>query len=183
MNAKRPELSKSEAIRQAIARLENDYPRFKDKDYAPPVGGEELARYEDHTALKDRQYRENLAWMVRNLEKDYAQKDKLVDLALIRAGLEPTDTQISDEPAPEIRKTSIKVERGEVCEKVIFELKLLKTHIRNSGTNWTFSSLKRRFPSFLVLQILSEAPFDEEDRVLVCHPKRWVYPVSYGYGI
>jgi hypothetical protein len=147
MNAKRPELSKSEAIRQAIAKLENDYPQFKGKDYVPPAEGEERERHEEYTALKDKQRR-------------------LFEPALV------PETSIS-----------IKVERGEECQKVIDELRFLKTYILKSRTKWTFPALQQRFPLLRVPQILSGPGFDDEDRDTVCQPRVWVYPVRYGRAI
>ncbi len=79
---------------------------------------------------------------------------------------------------------SKKATRGLECKRVIQDIKALRALLMRRRPNLTtFESLRGEFPAYGVLEILSRAPFDDEDRELVCRPHRQSRAETYAYGI
>jgi hypothetical protein len=79
---------------------------------------------------------------------------------------------------------SLRVARGELCAKVIGEVEQLYRELKSKSQSTNFEDLRRDYPEFEVLKILSRSLFDDEDRALICHPRQWgVRPPRHATGI
>jgi hypothetical protein len=79
---------------------------------------------------------------------------------------------------------SLKAQKGELCVKVIGEVKQLYVELRGKSQRMSFEGLRQDHPDFDVLSILDRSPFDNGDRDLICHPRQWgVRPTRYATGI
>jgi hypothetical protein len=79
---------------------------------------------------------------------------------------------------------SLRAQRGELCAKVIDEVKGLYLELRERDQEVTFEELRKGHPRFDTLKILSKQPFTDEDRDLICHHREWgVRPQRYATGI
>lgn len=78
---------------------------------------------------------------------------------------------------------SYRVERGRFCDQVVEELRIIRQHCGKTVVPVTFDRLRAQFPQFAVFGILSDVPFDDEDREIFVHPARWGRLVTYATGI
>ena len=70
-------------------------------------------------------------------------------------------------------KFSLKVQRGEFCVKLRNEVLQLNRELRGRTEALTFRQLQDSYPDFEVVRIFSNKPFDDDDREIICHPRRW----------
>lgn len=91
------------------------------------------------------------------------------------------DIAVSEFAGP---KRTLKTVRGEICARVINEVKLLKNHLLDHRIPTTFAQLKQQYPQATVLDIISGPPFGEEDQDCITHPAQWgVKAATYATGI
>lgn len=167
-------LTRAGSLKQAIARIEREYPQFLEPGYHPSAESNEAPAFEEYKALKntlDREYQRVAFSQFLEVKK---REDATADGALARMGLAPVIIP-AEHPLEfqEGKRISLKEERGKICEEVIGEVKLLWSEIRRLRTNFTFTALRDKYPSLRVLEILSGPRFDEEDRDIICRPNRW----------
>ena len=72
------------------------------------------------------------------------------------------------------------VQLGEIRARIVEEL----VQIRSSGQRFpTFEQFRTAFPHFIVVEIVSARPFDDEDRELLMAPQRWAGVTTHCHGI
>jgi hypothetical protein len=115
-----------------------------------------LAISEDMQMLRQEAQRRNLEWAVA--------------AGIIR--------KVAEELRPDQRPEGVR--RGELCEQVITELRQIKQrHLEVQS----FRDLEQVFPDFQVIRMLRLGSFDDDDRELLAHPRRWESVVVHAYGL
>lgn len=178
--------SRQHGLEEAIARIERQYPQFRQSEFSPKAGVHEAKAFEEYRALREALVCELQSRAAARFIASAERKDAIANAALARMGLTPV-LERSAEVQGESYKTqelSLKEQRGEISEKVIREVKFLKRAIPRKRTKFSFSSLRDDYTNLRVLEMLSCPPFNDEDREFVCYPNQWeVGAATYATGI
>lgn len=86
--------------------------------------------------------------------------------------------RVANKFGPDERPPGVK--RGELGERIIQELKRIRDDKRKFQG---FEELENIYPTFEVIRILRQKPFDSEDRNLLIRPNEWGRPTTYAAGI
>jgi len=105
-------------------------------------------------------------------------KDKAREIGIAWDIAAPIISRVADKMRPDQRPESVK--RGELCERIIAEMKEIRAHHTEFRT---FEELEHRFPDFLTSRMLKGGAFDSEDQDLLAHPNQWESPIVHVYGL
>jgi hypothetical protein len=106
-------------------------------------------------------------------------RDKADNLGLKARDVVPVLRTVLGRRLPDTRP--LKVQRGELRDRIISELVQIKARTKEFND---FESLRRQFPKFKVVEIVSGSGFDDDYRNYVASPGQWeTKTATFGHGI